>query len=92
MWRLSASIDEVILLSGDFAICFFMYSYQWPIDVLLLHGLHARSCSLLERNVVYCADRFNGSVNDLVYGRLPIIVNSYVRNSVDETTLDRVDT
>jgi len=28
--------------------------------------------------------------NDLVYGRLPIIINSYVRNSVDKTTLDRV--
>jgi len=25
-----------------------------------------------------------------MYGRIPIIINSYVRNSVDETTLDRV--
>jgi len=40
--------------------------------------------------VVYCAERFNCSVNDLLYGRLPIIIISYVRNSVDETTLDRV--
>jgi len=39
--------------------------------------------------VVYCAERFNCSVNDLIYGRLPIIINSYVHNSVDETTLDR---
>jgi len=40
--------------------------------------------------VVYCAERFNRSIIDLIYGRLPIIINSYVRNSVDETTLDRV--
>jgi len=42
------------------------------------------------RNVVFCAQRFNCSINDLILGRLPIIINSYVRNSVDETTLDRV--
>jgi len=35
--------------------------------------------------VVYCAERFNCSVNDLIYGRLPIII--YFN---DETTLDRV--
>jgi len=40
--------------------------------------------------VLFCAERFNCSINDLIYGRLPIIINSYVRNSVDETTLDRV--
>jgi len=40
--------------------------------------------------MVNCAERFNFSVNDLIYGRLPIIINSYVRNSVNETTLDRV--
>jgi len=40
--------------------------------------------------VVYCAERFNCSINDLIYGRLPIIINSHVRNSVDESTLDRV--
>jgi len=39
--------------------------------------------------MVYCAERFNCSVNDLIYGRLPII-NSYLRKSVDETTLNRV--
>jgi len=38
--------------------------------------------------VVYCAERFNCNVNDLIYGRLSIIISSYVRNSVDETTLD----
>jgi len=27
---------------------------------------------------------------DLIYGRLAIIINSYVRNSVDENTLDHV--
>jgi len=30
------------------------------------------------------------SINDLIYGRLPIIINAYVRNSVNETTVDRV--
>jgi len=43
------------------------------------------SRSLFGRNVVFCAQRFNCSINDL-----PIIINSYVRNSVDETTLHRV--
>jgi len=38
----------------------------------------------------YCAERFNCSVNDLIYGRLPIIIYPYVCNSVDKTTLDRV--
>jgi len=41
-------------------------------------------------HVVCCAERFNYSINDLIHGRLPIIINSHVRNSVDETTLDRV--
>jgi len=40
--------------------------------------------------VVYCAEQLNCSINELIYGHLPIIINSYVRNSVDETTLDRV--
>jgi len=47
--------------------------------------------SLFGRSVVFCAERFNCSINDLIYGRLlPIIINSHVSNSVDETTLDRV--
>jgi len=40
--------------------------------------------------VVYCAEPLNCSINDLIYGRLRIIINSYLRYSVDETTLDRV--
>jgi len=60
------------------------------VQFIALNGLHARSRSLFRRNVVFCAQRFNCSINDLIYGRLPIIINSYVRNSVDETTLDRV--
>jgi len=52
-------------------------------------ALHARSRSLFGRNIVFCAERFNCSINDLIYGRLPIIINSYVRNSDDETTIDR---
>jgi len=58
--------------------------------VIALHGLHARSRSLFGRNVVYCAEQFNCSVNYLIYGRLTIIINSYVRNSVDDSTLDGV--
>jgi len=52
------------------------------VQCIALHGLHARSRSLFQRNVVYCAEQFNCSINDLIYGRLPIIINSYVRNSV----------
>jgi len=60
------------------------------VQFIALHGLHARSRSLFGRNVAYCAERFNCSINDLIYGRLPITINCYIRNSVDETTLDRV--
>jgi len=40
--------------------------------------------------VVCYAERFNCSVNDLIYGRLPIIIYLYARNSVEKTTLDRL--
>jgi len=60
------------------------------VQFIALHGLHARSRSFFGRNVVYCAERFNYSINGLIYGRLPIIINSYVCNSVDENTLDHV--
>jgi len=40
--------------------------------------------------MLFCAPLFNCSINDLIYGRLSIIINFYVHNSVDETTLDRV--
>jgi len=62
----------------------------FDVQVIALHGLHARSRSLFGRNVIFCAQRFNCSINDLIYGHLHIIINSYVRNSVDETTLDHV--
>jgi len=54
--------------------------------------INARSRTLFGWNVIglFCAERFNCSINDLICGRLPIIINSDVRNSVDETTLDRV--
>jgi len=60
------------------------------VQFTALHGLHARSRSLFGRNVVFCAQRFNCSINDSIYGRLPIIINSYIRILVDETTLDCV--
>jgi len=43
-----------------------------------------------KRKFQYCAQQFNCSVNDLIYGPIPIIIYSYVHNSVDETTLDSV--
>jgi len=42
-----------------------------------LHGLHARSRSRFGQNMVFCAQRFNCSINDLIYGTLPIIINSH---------------
>jgi len=60
------------------------------VQFIALCGLHAHSRSLFGRNVVFCAQRFICSINDLIYGCLPIIINSYKRNSVDETTLDHV--
>jgi len=60
------------------------------IQGIASHGLHTRSRSLFGRKVVYCADWYTCSVDDLIYGRFPIINIFYVRNSVDETTLDRV--
>jgi len=45
------------------------------VQCIALHELHAHSRSLFGRNVVYCAERFNSSINDLIYGRLPIIIN-----------------
>jgi len=61
------------------------------MKLLLLNLLHCTDCTLVV--VLFLdgsAERFDCSINDLIYGRLPIIINSYLRNSVDETTLDRV--
>jgi len=42
---------------------------------IALHGLvHARSRSHFERNVVYCAERFNCAVKDLIYRRLSTLL------------------
>jgi len=65
------------------------------MNLLLFNLLLCTNCTLVVVpffgwNVVYFAERFNCSIDDLIYGRLPIIINSYVRNLVDETTLDRV--
>jgi len=61
------------------------------VQLNAFHGLmYPRSRSRFGRNVLYCAERFNCSVYDLIYGRSPVIINSYVRNSIDETSLDRV--
>jgi len=47
------------------------------VRFIALHGLYACSRSLFGRNVVFCAQRFNCAINGLIYGRLPIIINSY---------------
>jgi len=60
------------------------------VQFIALHGLHARSRSLFGRNMIYCAEQLNCFVNDLMYGHLPIVINSQVRNSVDETTLNHM--
>jgi len=52
------------------------------VQFIALHGLQNRS--LFGRNVVYCVERLNCFI------KRPIIINSYVRNSVDEITLNRV--
>jgi len=39
------------------------------VQFIALHGLHARSRSIFGQNVVYCAERFSCSINDLIYGR-----------------------
>jgi len=82
-------LDEICQRSLNFVRSCIRHESAF-VQFIALHGLHARSRSLLGRNVVFCAQRFNCSINDLIYGRLPTIINSYVRNSVDETTLDRV--
>jgi len=46
------------------------------VQFIALHGLHARSRSLFGRNLVYFSEQFNCSIHDLIYGRLPIIINS----------------
>jgi len=48
-------------------------------DCTLLVQKSKRLQSRFGLNVVYCAERFNCSVNDLIYDRLPIIINFYVR-------------
>jgi len=58
------------------------------VGVLLILFGRSRPFVWTERGILCWA--INCYVNDLIYGRLSIINNSYVRNSVDETTLDRV--
>jgi len=84
-------LDEICRRSLNFVNCIRHESAF--VQFFALQGLHARSRSLFGWNVVclYCAERFNCSINDLIYGRLHIIINFFVRNSVDETTLDRVN-
>jgi len=82
-------LDEICWRSLNFVQSCIRHESAF-VQLIALYGLHARSRSLFGRNVIYCAERFNCSINDLIYGRLPIIISSYVRNSADETTLDHV--
>jgi len=82
-------LDEIFRRSSNFVRSCIRHESAFA-RFIALHGLYARSRSLFGRNVVYCAERFNCSVIDLIFGRLSIIINSYVRNSVDQTTFDHV--
>jgi len=82
-------LDEICRRSLNFVRSCIRYESSF-FNIIALHGLHARSRSLFGWNVVFWAQRLNCSTDDLIYGRLPIIINSYVRNSIDETTLDRL--
>jgi len=82
-------LDEIFRCSLNFVWSCIRHESAFG-KFIALHGVHARSRSLFGRRVVYCAERFNCSINDLIYGRIPIIYNSYVSNSFDETTLDCV--
>jgi len=84
-------LDEICWHSLNFVrSCIRIRHESALVQFIALHGLHARSRSLFGWNVVFCAERFNCSINDLIYGHLPIIINFYVCNSVYKTTLDRV--
>jgi len=83
------ALEEICRRSLNFVRSCIQHEYA-IVQFIALHELHARSHSLFGRNVEFGAERFNCSINDLIYDRLAIIINSYVRNSVDETTLDRV--
>jgi len=86
---IASRLDEICRRSLNFVRSCILHESAF-VQFIALHGLHARIRSLFGCNVAYCAERFNCSISDLIYGHLPIIINSYVRNSVDETTLDRV--
>jgi hypothetical protein len=60
------------------------------IRFIAVHGVcHGRSRSPLGENVLMCANRYNCSVNDLLYGRLWHIINSYVFNLTNGAIHDR---
>jgi len=82
-------LDEICWRSLNFVLSYIRHESSC-VQFIAYHGMHAHIRSHFRRNVVYCAERFNCSINDLIYGRLSIMIKSYVRNSVDETTLDRV--
>jgi len=82
-------LDEICRRSLNFVRSCIRHEFAF-VQFITMHGLHARSRLLFGRNVIFCTQRFNCSINDLIYGRLPIIINSSVRKSVEETILDRV--
>jgi len=77
------------------SVLLILFGHVFDMNLLLFNfiALLCTDCTLVVVHVLvgtWCAERFNCSINDLIYSRLPIIINSYVRNSVDETTLDCV--
>jgi len=65
-------LDEICRRSHNFVRSCIRHESVF-LQCIALHGLHARGRSLFGRNVVYCAEQFNCSINDLIYGRLSII-------------------
>jgi len=82
-------LDKICQRSLNFVRSCFRHAFA-SVQFIASHRLHARSRSLNRRTVLFCAERLNCSIDDLIDGCFAIIINSYVRNSVDETTLDRV--
>jgi len=46
-------------------------------------ALYARSQSILGQNVLFCAQRYHRSINDVIYNQVNSCINSFAYNSVD---------
>ena len=48
--------------------------------------VHARNCSPIGQNILYCFKRYNCTYNDLLFGSVNSIVNSFCLKSIDDST------